>query len=200
MTHSGISDHPCITHTRRSSPCSDLQIHLSWHDGSSCPASSYTHSDPKPEKRIGDTNHGAANSAAKAHKSALTLAMPAPGAPGSGETVSKTKAEEEVVQDMTDIPKEPFLEDNVDSGIYTYNTYFHRAPEVCACAGGGAETRTSCWGQSLRTRRSRRLLCGRSHGWRRRQGQLRLGFVQMKGLEGDGAVQIGEVIMYAISL
>ncbi|EKM60438.1 uncharacterized protein PHACADRAFT_179732 [Phanerochaete carnosa HHB-10118-sp] len=83
---------------------------------------------PELEKLLhgGDINSRVVDSAVKVHKSAPASAIPAPGtSSSSGEAVAEIKAEEEIVQDMTDMPKGPFLEDNVDSGVYPYNAYMH---------------------------------------------------------------------------
>ena len=68
----------------------------------------------------GDVNSRVVDSAVKVHKSA----PPVPGGT-SKEAEIKTEEQQDVVQDMTDMPKGPFLEDNVDSGIYPYNAYLH---------------------------------------------------------------------------
>ncbi|GJE94222.1 Chromatin structure-remodeling complex subunit snf21 [Phanerochaete sordida] len=83
---------------------------------------------PELEKLLqgGDLNSRVVDSAVKIHKGAPVTATPTSGvASGSGEGLVEIKAEEEVVQDMTDMPKGPFLEDNVDSGVYPYNAYMH---------------------------------------------------------------------------
>lgn len=83
---------------------------------------------PELEKLLqgGDVNSRVVDSAVKIHKSALSSTTPASAAAsGSGDNAVEIKAEEEIVQDMTDMPKGPFLEDNVDSGIYPYNAYMH---------------------------------------------------------------------------
>ena len=74
---------------------------------------------PELEKLLqgGDVNARVVDSAVKVHKAATE------GGEGLGE---EAKVEEsELVQDMADMPKGPFFEDNVNSGIYPYNAYMH---------------------------------------------------------------------------
>lgn len=65
----------------------------------------------------GDLNARVIDSAVAVHKTASE----------AGEIpVEETKVEEsDVVHDLADMPKGPFLEDNVNSGIYPYNAYVH---------------------------------------------------------------------------
>lgn len=81
---------------------------------------------PELEKLLqgGDVNSRVVDSAVKIHKSAPISASTVPSVEKDGEV----KAEEQmeiVMQDMADMPKGPFLEDNVDSGIYPYNAHVH---------------------------------------------------------------------------
>ncbi|KAI0693670.1 SNF2 family N-terminal domain-containing protein [Cytidiella melzeri] len=73
---------------------------------------------PELEKLLqgGDVNSRVIDSAVKVHKSSSDGDV----------SVEESKVEDsDVLHDMADMPKGPFLEDNVNSGIYPYNAYTH---------------------------------------------------------------------------
>ena len=83
---------------------------------------------PELEKLVhgggADVNSRVVDSAVKIYKSAPTpVSSNAPAAEKDAEI--KMEEQVEIVQDMENMPKGPFLEDNVDSGIYPYNAFVH---------------------------------------------------------------------------
>ena len=80
---------------------------------------------PDLEKLLqgGDVHSRVVDNAVKIHKSAPTTASATPMADKENEI--KTEENVEIVQDMGDMPKGPFLEDNVGSGVYPYNAFTH---------------------------------------------------------------------------
>lgn len=72
---------------------------------------------PELEKLLngGDMSSRIVDSSVKIHKSAS----------GTDDVEEVKPEEQEILVDMENMPKGPFLEDNVDSGIYPYNAYAH---------------------------------------------------------------------------
>ncbi|KAL4254551.1 Swr1 complex component [Abortiporus biennis] len=78
---------------------------------------------------VQDVNSRVVDSTVKAHKGANGTSSPTDAvAPTSESTTTDVPKTEEAIQepiDMSNMPKGPFLEDDIKSGIYPYNAYLH---------------------------------------------------------------------------